>query len=257
MLFCFGFWVSSPLPLEGCISTKSPTRNLSKVHRHTADTWAHLFLYSWHHLHPDFFFLPQERLARAVPTVYEKKQNKVNNGAIHRRRCDFPPCFFCSAASKRPSMTSSLATVKTFEGPDGSGPDYWVFLSPASKGKFSCSLSPYLYKLLSTLCLPLLHQWQCVCTSVTDSSRFCDWLKGLEAIKKPAWRKWMQWSIRWMNLKVEEKYYWVLVSCQSTKFVGRKHQVYSIQVTRNCRRERFMHSCVAKNPVKKHIFFYL
>lgn len=179
----------------------------------------------------------------------------MNNGAIHKRRSDFPPCFFCSPAWKRPSMTSSLATVKTFEGPDGSAPDYWVFLSPASKGKFSCSLSPYLYKVLSTFCLLLLHQWQRVCTSMMYSSQFCDWLKGFKAIKKPGWRKSMQWSIRWMNLKVGKKlYYWVLVSCQSTKFVGRKHQVYSTQVTRNCRRECFMHSCVAKNSVKTFIF---
>lgn len=147
MLFCLeseyqvpSYWrgISAPSLLTLC-----PTHNLSKVHWHTADMWALLFWYSWHHLHPDlfiyfFFCSPKEHFAHEVRTFHEHpKKNKVNNGAIHKRRCDFPPFFFCRTASKRPSMTSALATVKTFRGPDGSAPDYWVFLSRASEGKFS------------------------------------------------------------------------------------------------------------------------
>lgn len=125
--------ISAPSLLTLC-----PTHNLSKVH--TRLICEHFCFYI-----PDiltstsglFLFTRNILLKKSVQFMSSLKETKWTMVQYTNGDVTFLRFFLCSPASKRHSMTSTLATVKTFKGPDGSGPDYWVFLSRASKGKFS------------------------------------------------------------------------------------------------------------------------
>lgn len=149
MLFCFGCKYQVPLLTRGAYQHQRSWHRVQIV-TFAKFTDTELTCENICFCNPDtaadiliFFFTRKSCSYRGYSTRELPEKTKQTMVRTHKWGFD-PPPFLCSTASKRPSMTSTLVTVKTFRGPDGSVPDYWVLLSLANRESFlSLSFLPY------------------------------------------------------------------------------------------------------------------